>query len=152
MRGKSTINDYYVLAESYRLSEREVTFKCLPERIKLHPFKDYEKPGERVKTPPWWRVYNKVKHEFSDNFQKATLRNARDALAGAFIIHAQHIPSAVRLCEYGLLKSELRTPNGRVKGTYPTPSPKDLEVMLKRGGKIAGLYVETTLFLYDYSQ
>jgi len=149
LKGKARIGDYYALAQHYRLPERKITFKCLPERITLTPFKDYKKKGERVATPNWWRVYNKVKHEFSDNFQKATLRNTRDALAGAFLINTCHIPSAVRLCEYGILQGQTREGKkyARVGATFEI-SPSQVEAFLKKNGTYPG-FVETSLFIFN---
>jgi hypothetical protein len=148
-KGKPTIRDYYPLAEFYELPEREVIFKCLQNRITLTPFKDYVKKGERVTTPYWWRVYNKVKHEFSDNFQKATLQNTKDALAAAFLIHVCHIPSAVRLCEYGILQGQLRKGRKyvRVGATFGI-SPDIVKDSLKRNGTYPG-FVETSLFIFN---
>lgn len=148
-KGKSTIIDYYLLADYYKLPEREVIFKCLPKRIAISPFKKYVKRGERFTTPYWWRVYNKVKHEFSDNFQKATLQTTKDALAGAFLIHVCHIPSAVRLCEYGVLKGQTR--KGRkyvqVEANFRI-SPELVKRSLERNGTYPG-FVETSLFIFN---
>jgi len=148
-KGKATIEDYFSLAEHYGLSERKVIFKCVPERITLTPFKDYTKKGKGVVTPDWWRAYNKVKHEFRDNFQKATLQNARDALAGAFLIHVCHIPSAVRLCEYGVLQGQLRKgeSGSRVTRTFEL-LPVLVKESLEKDGTYLG-FVETPLFLFN---
>lgn len=102
--------------------------------------------------PKWWDVYNGLKHEFSTNFHTANLENARDAMAGAFLLNVRHIAGAVRLSEYGIMKTELRTPTGRVKGAFTPPDPLQVREILEKGNGIAGTYVETPLFLYDYSQ
>jgi hypothetical protein len=141
-KGRPTITDYYVLAEDYRLSRKEVTFKCIPERVTLIPFKNYIKKGERVSTPSWWRVYNKVKHEFKDNFEKATLRNTRDALAAAFLLNMVHIPSAVRLCEFGLV-----TENNEI--VTDRDGFRDILINNKAGG--FSFLIETPIFRYDFA-
>lgn len=100
-----TIRDYYDLAMEYKLPKRKVMFKRLPELELVAPFQQYAKVGDRIKTPDWWRVYNSVKHEFSENFGKATLQNTRDALAGAFLLNIIHVPAYLRLMEYGVVKT-----------------------------------------------
>lgn len=37
-------------------------------------------------SPPWWSSYNKIKHERHKNFEKATLENFLNALAGLFTL------------------------------------------------------------------
>jgi len=133
----------------YNLSEKEVTFKCLPQRAKVMPFVPADLP--RV-VPKWWDVYNGLKHEFSANFHTANLENSRDALAGAFLLNVRHIAGAVRLSEYGIMKTEIRTPTGRVKNTFAPPDPVQVRKILEEGKGIAGTYVETPLFLYEYRQ
>jgi hypothetical protein len=36
--------------------------------------------------PIWWTHYNKVKHERSDNFEKASLKNVLNSVAGLFVL------------------------------------------------------------------
>ncbi len=148
-KGEANIVDYFFLANEYSFSEREIIFKCLPARVILVPYKDYVRKGGRLSTPNWWRVYNKVKHEFSDNFQKATLRTTRDALAGAFLINACHIPSAMRLCEYGYLQGQTREGKKctRVADEFKL-SPMQVKQSLEEDGTFQG-FVETPLFIYN---
>jgi hypothetical protein len=144
-RGKTNIGDYLPLAESYKLSGKVVKFKCLPNGILVTPFINYLRKTKRVSTPQWWRVYNKVKHQFSDDFQKATLRTTRNALAGAFLLNVIHIPSATRLAEFGLVKS---------KFTAEPLGSEDRKVFrsnLEKRKKYWG-FIETPLFIYDYEQ
>lgn len=115
-------------------------FKCLPEGIALHPFKDYGKKGERVKTPIWWRAYNKVKHEFSENFEKATLRNVRDALAGAFLLNVRHTPGALRLYDYDLVEFSTAFLDRR----------DFLELLNHEERFKVPCFIQTPLFRYDY--
>jgi hypothetical protein len=147
---KPSIKDYYPISEEYKLTEEVVTFKCLPDREQLKPFLLYQrKTGETC--PDWWNAYNKVKHNFNENFKEAKLKTVRDALAGAFLLNVIHEPSADRLFKYGLLKEKYK-PKGfgqihdkfRGKEIQPTccspPDTKDQFV------------IETALFLYDYEK
>lgn len=105
-KSRPSIVDYFSIAEEYRLHQRKVMFKCLPEREQVIPYQQYLKIGNEVKTPSWWQAYNRVKHHFSKNFQKANLQNTRDALAGAFLLNIIHIPAYIRLIEYRLVKPQ----------------------------------------------
>ena len=126
-----------------------MVFKCLPDRITITPFRDYVKEADRGRTPYWWRTYNKVKHEFRDNFKKATLQTTKDALAAAFLIHVCHIPSVMRLCEYGILQGQLREGKRyqRVEGSVGI-SPHTVETCIRRDGTFPG-FVETALFIFN---
>lgn len=138
-----TIRDYYDLATEYNLSQRRVMFKRLPEREAVTPFQQYVKVGDRIETPVWWKVYNSVKHGFSENFGKATLQNTRNALAGAFLINIIHAPAYIRLVEYRVV-----TPQPRGTGIavfYFKPGWKENVEKGNRWGVI-----ETPLFSYDY--
>jgi hypothetical protein len=97
--GKANITDYRKLEPEYDLSKKEVVFKCLPNRETVIPFQRFD-----IESPKWWREYNKIKHEFSKNFDKANLKNARDALAGAFLLNVIHYPAANRLADYRLVR------------------------------------------------
>ena len=44
--------DYYPISEEYKLYEKIVVFKCLPNREEILPFKEYRK--EIGKVPYWW--------------------------------------------------------------------------------------------------
>ena len=72
-RKRTTIWDYYPLAEELNLSKQKVTFKHLPTREELHPFKQYQKTKdvtgkECISCPDWWNAYNDIKHNFKENF------------------------------------------------------------------------------------
>jgi hypothetical protein len=99
---KPTIWDYFPLAEEYELSKLRVIFKRLPAGEDVFPFQQYQKipvagGKDKIQCPDWWIDYNSIKHQFTFNFSKATLKTARDALAGAFLLNVIHIPAAVRL-------------------------------------------------------
>jgi hypothetical protein len=145
---KPTIADYYVLSEEYKLPQKTVIFKRLPEREPLTPFHQYQKIGKEVKTPYWWTVYNGVKHKFKKNLEKATLQNTRDALAAAFLLNVTHIPGAWRLYKYGILKIESYYD---VKNVRRTLAPDIVERCIKRKEKFEG-FLSTPIFIYDYNQ
>jgi hypothetical protein len=144
------ITDYYPISEEYKLPEEVVIFKCLPDRENVLPFKEYQKSGKK-KIPYWWTAYNKIKHKFSKNFKKATLKTVRDALAAAFLLNVIHGPAADRLAEYRLVKPKY-APRGfkqihdKFRGKPMQPeecSPTTTENPFK---------IETALFIYDYEK
>lgn len=145
------ITDYYPISEEYKLPKEVVTFKCLPDRENIVPFKEYQRKSGKQDTPYWWKIYNNVKHHFSENFKKATLKTVRDALAGAFLLNVLHHPAADRLADYGLLKPKYR-PRGfgqmheKFRGKEMQPvscSPSNTE---------NPYIIETELFIYDYEK
>ena len=146
--GNANITDYRKLEPEYNLSKREVVFKCLPNRKTVIPFQRFD-----IKSPKWWRDYNKIKHEFSKNFDKANLKNVRDALAGAFLLNVIHKPARKRLFEYRLLQpkyqqgtSFVQTFNDRFDGQEMYP-PRVFGV--KNNNPFT---IETSLFSYDYEE
>ena len=143
------ITDYYPFSEFYKLHQKTVMFKRLPQPEPLIPFKQYLKVGERIATPDWWQVYNKVKHEFSDNFVKATLQNTRDALAGAFLLNVIHTPAYIRLIEYRVVTPQATGTGSAIFGLKDGWKEKidDLTKKDKRFG-----FIETPLFKYNYKE
>lgn len=89
------------LESTYCLSKQEITFKRLPERQILKPYDPF---NQQTKAPFWWDVYNHTKHDLHEYFENVTLRQTRDALAGAFLLNVIHEPASIRLFEHGLLK------------------------------------------------
>ena len=146
--GQPNIRDYYDLAAEYKLSERKIMFKRLPEREQVMPFQQYTKDGDRIKTPDWWRVYNGVKHHFRENFEKANLKNIRDALAGAFLLNIFHTPAYIRLIEYRVVKPEPGA--GRVVYTLKPGWQEKTREWINKGKRFG--FIETPLFIYDYQE
>ena len=145
---RQNISDYYPISEEYNLPQEIVKFKCLPQRKEIVPFKEYQRITKKV--PYWWTAYNKIKHNFNENFKMANLRTARDALAGAFLLNVIHIPSIDRLLSFGLLKArygpkgyELIYDKFRGKEMHPGYSPSDVK---------DPYFIETELFVYDYQK
>ena len=136
---KLNIKDYNPLISEYELQRVSVDFKRLPERESVTPFSQYKIVNDNVDTPEWWRVYNGIKHEFSENFQKANLKNGRDALAGAFSLNVVHEPVLVRFTEHRLLLDRWK---------YLPITLYQLETYLKNSRPEC--IIETEVFFYDY--
>jgi hypothetical protein len=146
---KATIRDYLSIGKEYCLSERKVFFKKLPKNEVVFPFKQFETGA----SPEWWTTYNKIKHEFSSNFEKSTLKNARDALAGAFLLNVVHKPAILRLFEYGVAKPKYESwsvEEGDI-GVFMEPHIKVLQNIL-RDSNCPPLYITTNLFYFDYER
>jgi hypothetical protein len=123
----------------YKLSTKKVVFKRLPEREDVIPFTPF---NTKTQAPQWWDIYNGLKHDFGENFEKATLEVTRNGLAGAFLLNAMHVPGAFRLCEYGLVKDLVGN---------TVVDCKDLKRILDEKGQIY-YYAETSLFVYNFNQ
>jgi hypothetical protein len=152
---KSTIWDYYPVAEELKLSKQKITFKRLSVREELSPFNTYQKAKDAtgkdcITCPDWWNAYNDIKHNFKENFIDAKLKTVRDALAGAFLLNVVHVPASERLFDYGLLKPK-----------YPFSTFVEILYDTFRGRKMQperpsyepiddAFTIETSLFLYDY--
>jgi hypothetical protein len=96
-------------------------------------------------TPDWWHVYNNVKHHFSENFEKANLKNIRDILAGAFLLNIVHVPAYLRLIEYGVVKSGYTM---KVSFTLNTGWQERVKELIRKNKSLGN--IETALFSYDY--
>ena len=70
-----------VLAKWPDLATRKVKFK----RIELQPFMNWKKEPN-YHAPDWWPLYNDVKHKRLENYKKANLKNALNALAGLYLL------------------------------------------------------------------
>jgi hypothetical protein len=95
--------------------------------------------------------YNDVKHDISNNLSRATLNAVRDALAGAFLLNAVHIPSALRLYDYGELQTRMVSDSS--PGIYCEigSSIGWIKNLIIKKEKFMG-DVETSVFKYDYDQ
>lgn len=127
----------------YKLSARKITFKRLPERENVTPFKPHNK---RTKAPKWWEIYNGLKHDFGNNFEKANLHITRNGLAGAFLLNVIHIPACIRLIEYRIMKPSFKVATYTLKDGW-----KEAVVSFIHSSKFKGI-VETPIFIYDYNQ
>jgi len=113
----------------------------------LRPFEKFA----GAKSPEWWTAYNKVKHEYSAEFDRANIKNVLNGLAGAFLLNALHYPSIELLWKLGYLEAGSRVGetgfqnimhhkgafNEYMKVAVSNLSPLNL-----------GIRIETPLFLY----
>jgi hypothetical protein len=154
---KSTIWDYFPLAEELNLSKQKVTFKRLPAREDLSPFSQYQKVKDVsgkdcINCPSWWDSYNDIKHNFKENFTEAKLATVKDALAGAFLLNVAHEPAAIKLFTSSLLKPKY-LPVVMWKEKYD--KFRGLEQHKQRPSREPiddAFTVETPLFKYDYEE
>ena len=86
-RDKLNILDYAELHSSnLQLPAQKIILLISPPSYR-NPFGIWSKQGSRsFKTPSWWTINNDLKHQRIDNFCKATMDMAIDALAGALLI------------------------------------------------------------------
>jgi len=136
--------------EIYGISTKKVKFKPQVEREDVFPFRCDRKEN---KLPQWWKFHTDLKHDVGINIKEASLKNARDALAGAFLLNVRHIPSGVRLYEHGVLKTgyiEWRIVAG---GLHPDPfNPESVRKILEKKEIESPFFVETPVFIYKYNQ
>ena len=131
--------------EEYGIHKEKIIFKRLPMRELVQPFKPYI---PKTNAPEWWEAYNKLKHDIVENFERATLQTAKDALAGALLLNVRHIPGAKRLFHFGLL---------RVAWTRKTMGKPAREALSwaqakKNLGEDIPFFVETPIFRYNYGK
>jgi hypothetical protein len=91
------IDDYAKLyAGSLKLPTTKSVAMVSPP-VYLIPFKEWESiaAGGHYIPTPWWSAYTKLKHTRIGNLEKATLRNAVDALSGLHQVIAR-LPSLAR--------------------------------------------------------
>jgi len=130
----------------YKLSEKTILFKRLPERQNVTPFNPR---SSRAQSPAWWKIYNGIKHDVGVNIKEANLQATRDALASAFLLNVIHIPAVLRLFEYNVYKISYLSPKQVLS---PIKTAKDiLKGWLEKKEGVKG-YVETALFIYDSDQ
>jgi len=135
--------------KEYRLSERRVIFKRLPNREELVPFKIDNAKDSDTNMPEWWNIYNGLKHDVGINIVQANLQNTLNALAVAFLINVRHIPAAKRLCAYGILKGGIRTEEGYAKARFDI-TPYIFEQILKSKQSHYPAFVETSIFVHFF--
>ena len=78
--------------------------------LKFKPFEDW---GNN-KTPEWWTANNKFKHERDSKYDRASLKNALNSVAGLLISNIYYYSSVNRLSEIQPI-SQLFTPVGLLK-------------------------------------
>lgn len=81
------MNDYKRLEQVIHLSQYSVQYSnWLPFAYSTQPFASWSTGGSL----PWYQAYNDVKHNRSQNFQYASLKNLLDSICGLLcILHSQ---------------------------------------------------------------
>ena len=80
------IKDYYKINEATKLSDYEVTCELWHPMKVFKPFQEWCN-GHSLS---WYQAYNKVKHNRSSEFSKASLENVMNAITGVLaILYAQ---------------------------------------------------------------
>lgn len=129
----------------YGISSKTVTFKRLPKREPLVPYKPF---NQSTNAPEWWEIYNGLKHDLGTNIRDANLKNTRDALSGAFLLNAIHQPAILRLYDYDVIKFPALVRGERKEGSMTFPR-QQLEYCLDKKKGFDG-YLETPLFIFTY--
>ena len=93
----------------YSLSKINIHFKTFQEEYEIQPFTP-DNPSTNI--PKWWRIYNGLKHDLSNNIKEANLVNARDSLSCTFVLNAIHIPSYAMLISDNIIKRRRYDPYG----------------------------------------
>lgn len=116
--------------------------------LELNPFEEFASP--EFKSPAWWTAYNKVKHEYSLHYKKASIENVLHGLAGAMLLNAVHYPSIKILWQLGYLEAGVRSGSGFRPIEYSETNIDDM--ILKAASEFGvvnmGIRIETPLFLY----
>lgn len=86
-RQKGTFNtkDYVALCEAMKLEEYAVTFPAYPWIEAIAPFKGWDSSAPTA-TLKWYDAYNAVKHNRENEFERATLRRAFEAVTACSIL------------------------------------------------------------------
>ncbi|MFC4163890.1 hypothetical protein ACFOWU_09505 [Epilithonimonas zeae] len=88
-----TIQDYFKLNKAMKLDEYQVKISIWsPQPLITEPFKDWQNANEF--TPlGWYRDYNQVKHNRSEYFHLASLKNLTKSITGLFSLLAAQFHS-----------------------------------------------------------
>jgi hypothetical protein len=116
----------------------------------LYPFKEFSDVFIR---PSWWNAYNKVKHEYSLHYKKASIDNVLRGLGGAFLLNVVHYPSVRLLWQLGYLITGVEAGPG-FQEVYYDEKMLDKNIMPKAISELEplniGIRIETPLFLYAH--
>lgn len=80
-----TTNDYVRLLQPLFLAEYQLTLRSYPTVPPLRPFANWtaQQPTQSLN---WYHAYNQTKHDRDTHFDKATLKNAIDAVAANLVL------------------------------------------------------------------
>ena len=80
-----TTRDYVTLKNALRLNDFAISFPDYPWIVPVTPFKNWDE-RKPTKTLLWYDAYNAVKHDRENEFQRATLSFAFDAVAACIVL------------------------------------------------------------------
>lgn len=140
----SMFRAFRVFEASHSLSTRKVEYKILPQRQTHEPFMAINSEPSRG----WWSIYNGLKHDVASALKEATLRNAWDALACAFILNVAHQPAMERLWKHHQLMHD--TGWDYAQTAQQGGLKKSVLVGWAENGTDKTIFVETPLFVYKY--
>ncbi len=83
-----TTNDYVALRDAMKLDEYAVSFPNYPWLPALKPYEGWRSSGSPTDTLPWYTAYNAVKHNRENEFERATLLRAFEAVSACVIMLA----------------------------------------------------------------
>ena len=124
INAKSTADNIHAYREEIkRAFPGIVKFKILLPRfgLTLRPWDEWSK---KQGVPFWWTAYNKVKHQRDVYFERASLKNALNAVAGLFVMVLYLYKDKARLGELvpspQLLRVDAEHHGGMAVGGYET--------------------------------
>jgi hypothetical protein len=82
----NTTNDYVKLSKAMQLRSYAVTFPYFPWMKALKPFENWKPSTSPTKDLAWYDAYNAVKHDREQNFPRASLLNAFNAVCASFVM------------------------------------------------------------------
>jgi hypothetical protein len=117
----------------------------------LYPFMDFS--SSKFISPKWWFAYNKVKHEYSLHYKRASVDNVLEALAAAFLLNVTHYPSIKLLWQLGYLETGFNAAEGGFAEMDLSESTLDtyMQTALSNLQPLnIGIRVETELYIYTH--
>lgn len=115
----NNMNDYKKIEQATHLSGYTVLYSnWLPSQYTVHPFANWATGGSL----PWYQAYNDVKHNRSQQFHLASLKNLLDSICGLLcIIHSQIGDSVQRVFQSNVYFSALNDDKVTVRSFTITP-------------------------------
>lgn len=94
-KDRFTTREYVLLLPAMKLDEYSVRFPSFPWLQPLSPFKGWGASGRPTKDLSWYDAYNAVKHDRENEFARATLQSAFEALSAGYIMLAAQFGAEV---------------------------------------------------------
>lgn len=89
-KGQFSTAQYVVLAEVLKLRDYAVRFPAFPDLQPIRPFEIWGQGAAPTQDLPWYAAYNAAKHDREDQFPRATLHHAFEAVSAcAVMLYAQ---------------------------------------------------------------